>query len=128
MNDRAKILLNSIGETNMPRSKKAKRSPRSDKGIKRGPWKVGDAIKRIAIEAGGVVYEKPAWSSSISKPGLHVRRSPQWNGAKMYSVVRAVGIDRGNGQCIQVLEGPEPTERELSTYEIEQSQFQRIEE
>ncbi len=142
LNAQAKMILS--GELKMARSKKAKRNPRSDKGIKRGPWKVkmtvgqkidksaeeivGDAIKRMAVEAGGVVYEKPSWSYGITKPGLHVRRSPQWNGNKQYSVVRAVGIDRGNGQCIQVLEGPEPTERELSKFEIEQSQFQRIEE
>lgn len=69
----------------------------------------------------------PAWSATIKEPGLHVRKSPDWQGNNAYVIVRAVGIDEGSGMCMRVFRDLAGTSQ-LTPYEISQSQFQRIEE
>jgi hypothetical protein len=66
------------------------------------------------------------WDHRVMRPRLHVRKSPDHEGNPQYEVVRAISIDEGHGPCIKVYfqHGSE----EFPAYQIQQSQFQRIEE
>jgi len=105
---------------------KAKKTPKyiSPEGADIGAV-VGSAVERMAGEVGG---EKVL----ALKPGLHVRRSRAFpDGQNVYTVVRVVGCDRGNGMEYKIytlnhLDGCE--ELELTQFEIETSYFMEIKE